>query len=207
MSQKTALNGKKTPYSPSLKLPTAILSNDRQQATGNRQQATGNRQQATGNRQQATGNRQLYQFIKFRVNYLTDILAALAETITVGYWQQVCPTNAPEPVRALPEHIRHGKSPRKTAACKKIYRAKATGNYTHLLINNVNYPIVKHSPQNTTKERMAKPCVYKNQNVVAPINSSTTKNARTSLDVRQCAIFSHLANNPVGFIYILSGGH
>jgi hypothetical protein len=58
---KTALTDKKTPHSPSLKLPTAILSNDlgnRQQATGNRQQATGNRQQATGNRQQATGNMQ-----------------------------------------------------------------------------------------------------------------------------------------------------
>jgi hypothetical protein len=44
--------------SPGLKTPTAFLSPDLQQATGNRQQATGNRQQATGNRQQATGNRQ-----------------------------------------------------------------------------------------------------------------------------------------------------
>jgi hypothetical protein len=36
-------------FSVSLKLPKAILSRTRQQATGNRQQATGNRQQATGN--------------------------------------------------------------------------------------------------------------------------------------------------------------
>jgi len=43
-----------TTFLVSLKLPKAILSTDRQQATGNRQQATGNRQQATGNRQQAT---------------------------------------------------------------------------------------------------------------------------------------------------------
>jgi len=57
MSQKNAIPGQKSHYS-SLKLPKAILSSDRQQATGNRQQATGNRQQATGNRQQATGNRQ-----------------------------------------------------------------------------------------------------------------------------------------------------
>jgi len=60
MSQNLAKNGKKSPRTPSLKSPEAILSTDRQQATGNRQQATGNRQQATGNRQQATGNRQLY---------------------------------------------------------------------------------------------------------------------------------------------------
>ncbi|WP_461253842.1 hypothetical protein [Treponema sp. R8-4-B8] len=56
-----------TAKTPSLKLPSAILSTDpgnRQQATGNRQQATGNRQQATGNRQQATGNRQLYTSFK-----------------------------------------------------------------------------------------------------------------------------------------------
>jgi hypothetical protein len=86
MSQKTALNGKKTPYSPSLKLPkdgmdavcfqfrsfcnaktpslkTAwmrFLSNDpgdRRQATGDRRQATGDRRQATGDRRQATGDR------------------------------------------------------------------------------------------------------------------------------------------------------
>jgi hypothetical protein len=57
--------------------------------------------------------------------------------------QQVCPTNAPEPVRALSEHIRHSLNgrdsgllcPKRLAAYKKIYRAKATGNYTHLLIN------------------------------------------------------------------------
>jgi len=41
----------KIPQIASLKLPSAILSKNRQQATGNRQQATGNRQQATGNRQ------------------------------------------------------------------------------------------------------------------------------------------------------------
>jgi hypothetical protein len=52
MSRKTAVTGQESHYS-SLKLPSAILSSDRQQATGNRQQATGNRQQATGNRQQA----------------------------------------------------------------------------------------------------------------------------------------------------------
>jgi len=57
ISQKSAHFNKKM-NTPSLKLPEAILSSDRQQATGNRQQATGNRQQATGNRQQATGNRQ-----------------------------------------------------------------------------------------------------------------------------------------------------
>jgi hypothetical protein len=41
-SAKTAKNEQ----TPSLKLPSAILSTSRQQATGNRQQATGNRQQA-----------------------------------------------------------------------------------------------------------------------------------------------------------------
>jgi len=41
MSKKTALPDKKSPQTPSLKLPKAILSSDhRQQATGNRQQAT-----------------------------------------------------------------------------------------------------------------------------------------------------------------------
>jgi|GEM_PF-3630191 len=61
MTEKTVLlikENSKFIKTPSLKLPKAILSTDRnrQQATGNRQQATGNRQQATGNRQQATGN-------------------------------------------------------------------------------------------------------------------------------------------------------
>jgi len=69
MTEITAFSNKKTLQTaglktPSLKLPKAILSTDRQQATGNRQQATGNRQQATGNRQQATGNRQLYTLSK-----------------------------------------------------------------------------------------------------------------------------------------------
>jgi hypothetical protein len=109
MFEKAHMNDKKTPHSPSLKLPKAILSSDRQQATGNRQQATGNRQQATGN----------------YTHLLTNRVKTLKGLVLVRYSSQ-------------------GLRPSRT----------------------INYPIVKYSPQNTTKERMAKPCVYKNQNKV-----------------------------------------
>jgi len=58
MSQESAIFNKKI-NSPSLKLPKAILSSDRdrRQATGDRRQATGDRRQATGDRRQATGDR------------------------------------------------------------------------------------------------------------------------------------------------------